>query len=217
MPALPPAGDVARRSRRPPPPAPPRAWPGRGGARWWRTANRGRRPPASTVSNNSTFSRMWSAPAAARWAAMFGQPSRGLTRRSGASAKLPMARAAMPMFSPSCGSTRITTGPSRDWPALLLSVPDISFRFHAVSQGLGKAAQELIQAASATRPSVRLRLPVLTKFSSEITCCERLWNLCRRPRARAGRRGALPRPGSLWLDRLKVHNPSASARRAAVL
>ena len=33
----------------------------------------------STVSNNSACSRMWSAPAAARWAATFGQPSRGLT------------------------------------------------------------------------------------------------------------------------------------------
>ena len=35
----------------------------------------------STVSNSSTWSRMWSAPEAARWAWTFGQPSRGLTIR----------------------------------------------------------------------------------------------------------------------------------------
>ena len=57
---------------------------------------------------------------------MFGQPSRGLTIRSRSSAKFPMARAAMPMFSPSCGSTRMTTGPVRSGLALVLSVPDIS-------------------------------------------------------------------------------------------
>src|SRR5579883_44011 len=66
---------------------------------------------------------IWSAPAAARWAAILGQPSRGLTRRSRDSAKLPMARAAMPIFSPSCGSTRMITGPARSKPDLVLSVP----------------------------------------------------------------------------------------------
>src|SRR5882757_9576421 len=35
----------------------------------------------------------------------------------------------MPMFSPSCGSTRMTTGPARARPALVLSVPDISLHF----------------------------------------------------------------------------------------
>jgi hypothetical protein len=36
----------------------------------------------------------------------------------------------MPMFSPSCGSTRITTGPVKSKPDLVLSVPepDISLR-----------------------------------------------------------------------------------------
>ena len=101
-------------------------------------------------------SRMWSAPAAARCAATLGQPSRGLTMRSRVSAKLPMARAAMPMFSPSCGSTRMTTGPTRSTPDLVLSVPDISphFQFKLRFRFNGAAA----------RSSMRLS----QLFSSEI-------------------------------------------------
>src|SRR5260370_22377952 len=51
--------------------------------------------------------------------------------RSRVSPKLPIARAAMPMFSPSCGSTRITTGPASVTPDLVLSVPepDLSLLF----------------------------------------------------------------------------------------
>src|SRR5437879_8619693 len=67
---------------------------------------------------------MMSAPAAARCALTFGQPSRGLTILKRESAKLPIARAAMPIFSPSCGSTRITTGPVKSKPDLVLSVPE---------------------------------------------------------------------------------------------
>src|SRR5262245_32141730 len=66
---------------------------------------------------------------------MLGQPSRGLTILSRDSAKLPMARAAMPIFSPSCGSTRITIGPAKSKPDLVLSVPDIS-RLHLLIQFL---------------------------------------------------------------------------------
>ena len=49
--------------------------------------------------------------------------SRGLTSRSRDSPKFAMARAAAPMFSPSCGSTRITTGPGCCTHRLVLSVP----------------------------------------------------------------------------------------------
>src|SRR4029078_8412133 len=58
------------------------------------------------------------------------QPSRGFTILKRERAKLPIARAAMPMFSPSCGSTRITPGPVKSKPDLVLSVPDpdISWR-----------------------------------------------------------------------------------------
>src|SRR5438128_10841230 len=55
---------------------------------------------------------------------MFGQPSRGLTILRRDNAKLPIARATMPIFSPSCGSTRITTGPAKSKPDLVLSVPE---------------------------------------------------------------------------------------------
>ena len=53
----------------------------------------------------------------------FGQPSRGLTRRSRDRPKFAMARAAAPIFSPSCGSTRITTGAGASIQRLVLSVP----------------------------------------------------------------------------------------------
>ena len=51
-----------------------------------------------------------SAPAAAARALSLGQPSRGLTSRKSVSPKLAMARAAKPIFSPSCGSTRMMAG-----------------------------------------------------------------------------------------------------------
>src|SRR5215472_17489873 len=53
-----------------------------------------------------------SAPLAEVIALSLGQPSRGLTRRSSPSPQFSIARADVPMFSPSCGSTRITAGPS---------------------------------------------------------------------------------------------------------
>src|SRR5205085_3707148 len=40
----------------------------------------------------------------------FGHPSRGVTRRRSVSPKLSMARAALPIFSPSCGRTRTMAG-----------------------------------------------------------------------------------------------------------
>src|SRR3981081_1075016 len=79
---------------------------------------------------------------------MFGQPSRGLTMRSRESAKLPIARAAIPMFSPSCGSTRITTGPASPHPVLVLSVPEPDISLHFLIQGLkvlNQAPKNLIQ------------------------------------------------------------------------
>ena len=65
---------------------------------------------ASSVSKSTAPSRMRSAPAAIMRALSFGQPCRGLTRRSRDRPKFAMARAAAPIFSPSCGSTRTTTG-----------------------------------------------------------------------------------------------------------
>ena len=63
----------------------------------------GRRPEAEPARENA-------APDAAGPASGLGQPSRGLTRRSSVSPKLSIARAALPIFSPSCGRTRTMTG-----------------------------------------------------------------------------------------------------------
>src|SRR6187399_783161 len=97
----------------------------------------------STVANNSALSRIWSAPAEARCAATFGQPSRGFTILKRESAKLPIARAAMPIFSPSCGSTRITTGPAKSKPDLVLSVPEPDISHVAFLNLLQKVIQLL--------------------------------------------------------------------------
>src|SRR5712672_2253549 len=97
---------------------------------------------------------------------MFGQPSRGLTILKRESAKLPIARAAIPMFSPSCGSTRITTGPARSWPDFVLSVPDpdITSLSDSTSDDFESGSEEdLMQRLG----SGHLRLPVRQRFSSE--------------------------------------------------
>src|ERR1700694_3613722 len=78
---------------------------------------------ASAVSNSVAASRMRSAPEAMMIASRLGQAPRGLTRRSRDSPKLPMARAAAPIFSPSCGSTSTITGPAASAQCLVLSVP----------------------------------------------------------------------------------------------
>src|SRR6202044_1995414 len=98
---------------------------------------------------------------------MFGQPSRGLTMRSRESAKFPIARAAMPMFSPSCGSTRMTRGPAGGTPAFVLSVLEPGLSLHFLIQGLkflNQAPKDLIQHLSGGA----IRLPVWQNFSSNI-------------------------------------------------
>ena len=87
-----------------------RAWPGRG---------RARSSPARSCSRRSRLRACRKArrrrgcgrrrPPSSR-ALSFGQPCRGLTRRSRDRPKFAMARAAAPIFSPSCGSTSTTTG-----------------------------------------------------------------------------------------------------------
>src|SRR5512134_554629 len=61
-------------------------------------------------SNTRTGGIRSSAPTAARSAALFGQPSRGATSRRSVSPQFSMARAAAPIFSPSCGVTRMMAG-----------------------------------------------------------------------------------------------------------
>jgi hypothetical protein len=103
----------------------------------------------------------------ARWALTFGQPSRGLTMRRRDSAKLPIARAAMPMFSPSCGSTRMTTGPARLTPDLVLSVPEPDISLHFLIQllkSLNQTPTYLIQRLS----EVDIRCLSGSIFSSNI-------------------------------------------------
>src|SRR5689334_4619824 len=65
-----------------------------------------------TVSNNCARSRTTSAPLADGPASGFGHPSRGETRRRSVNPKLSIARAALPIFCPSCGRTSTMTGGS---------------------------------------------------------------------------------------------------------
>src|SRR5262245_57517878 len=66
---------------------------------------------------------MRSAPAAITRALSFGHFFFGFTSRSRDSPKLAMARAAAPMFSPSCGSTSTMIGAGLSIQRLVLSVP----------------------------------------------------------------------------------------------
>src|SRR4051812_50222819 len=65
---------------------------------------------SSTVSNSCACSSTMSAPLAEGPASGLGQPSRGATSRISVSPKLSIARAALPIFWPSCGRTRTMTG-----------------------------------------------------------------------------------------------------------
>ena len=102
----------------------PPAWPGRAPAPSWPARKCSRRSPprrCRTARPRRARGRRRRRRPQARG---LGQPSRGLTRRSRDSPKFAMARAAAPMFSPSCGSTRITTGAGVSIQFLVLSVPE---------------------------------------------------------------------------------------------
>ena len=103
-------GDARRHQRRRLRPRRAPAWPDRARARWWRARSCSRRWRLRACRNSSAPSSTRSAPEAITRAFSFGQPCRGLTRRSRDSPKFAMARAAAPIFSPSCGSTRMTIG-----------------------------------------------------------------------------------------------------------
>src|ERR1700710_1133079 len=103
---------------------------------------------------------------------MLGQPSRGLTILKRDNAKLPIARAAMPIFSPSCGSTRITTGPAKSKPDLVLSVPEPDMCHAAFSTLLLKLIQllkVLNQLAKRLIQNLNDRPWIWLEFSSRIT------------------------------------------------
>src|SRR4051794_5537022 len=67
---------------------------------------------ACAVSKTWARSSTMSAPLAEGPASGLGHPSRGVTRRMSVNPKLSIARAALPMFWPSCGRTRTMTGGS---------------------------------------------------------------------------------------------------------
>src|SRR6266851_45915 len=88
--------------------------------------------------------------------------------RSRVSPKLPIARAAMPMFSPSCGSTRITTGPASVMPDLVLSVPEPDISLHFLIQRLkvlNQALKDLIQYLTGARHSIACRGEFLKQYN----------------------------------------------------
>ena len=73
----------------------------------------------------------------------------------------------MPMFSPSCGSTRMTTGPASVTPDLVLSVPEPDISLHFLIQHLkilNQVPKDLIQHLSGGA----IRLPGWQNFSSNI-------------------------------------------------
>src|ERR1051326_6521317 len=89
-----------------------------------------------------------SAPLAALTALSEGQPSRGRTRRRSSSPQFSIARAAVPIFSPSCGSTRMIAGPPPAMPPRLLSVPAT----RPDSSNRGRSGRHFVSAGRARRP-----------------------------------------------------------------
>src|ERR1019366_7957721 len=90
-------------------------------------------------------------------------------------AKFSIARAAMPMFSPSCGSTRMTMGPARSKHDLVLSVPEpdilTSLSDSRTEKALNQVPKNLIQHLSSELSLLNHeppRLPVRENFSSNI-------------------------------------------------
>src|SRR6266849_6515270 len=99
--------------------------------------------PASTVSKSCAWSSTTPAPLDMATALSLGQPSRGRTSLSSVSPQLYMARAAAPIFSPNCGSTRMIAGPPlevrRRW-----SVPAMLSPASAAPELVGDAVVERV-------------------------------------------------------------------------
>src|SRR5262249_12577531 len=93
--------------------------PGGGGGK----KNRQRARAAGGGGKSPAASSTRPAPVAIMRALSLGQPCRGLTSRNCDRPKFAMARAAAPIFSPSCGSTKTTIGPRPALQSLVLSVP----------------------------------------------------------------------------------------------
>src|SRR5258708_23272851 len=119
--------------------------------------------------------------------------------RSRESAKLPIARAAMPMFSPSCGSTRMTTGPASAAPDLVLSVPEPDISLHFLMQ----------HHATPHRHPFDCLFGGISQANNGVS--DNIF--AARPWRRAPPRRLRPEPK----DGLKVHSASAFARASAVL
>src|ERR1044071_5757686 len=103
---------------------------------------------AAMVGYSRALSSTLSAPLAAATALSEGQPSRGRTRRRSSSPQFSIARAAVPIFSPSCGSTRMIAGPPPVMPPRLLSVPAIS----TDRSDRGRPGRHFVSAGRARRP-----------------------------------------------------------------
>src|SRR6516164_6515138 len=95
---------------------------------------------------------------------MLGQPSRGLTRRSRARPKFAITRAVAPIFSPSCGSTRMMIGPGVSIQSLVLSVP---------APGIGLIHQDVVgMLARGERADRRGRVQPSEAVHGRVVLCE---------------------------------------------
>src|SRR5262245_21729552 len=115
-----------------------------------------------------------SAPEAADSALALGQPSRGSTILSSLKLKFAIARAAVPIFSPSCGLTRMTQGDGPGGRAFLESVPAMSSTPPRGVTRLERAAIEPPPPPSAKRDiraivKIKVENPVVELDGDEMT------------------------------------------------
>src|SRR6185312_17281770 len=100
-----------------------------------------------------------SAPDAAATALSFGQPSRGRTRRKSSRPQFIIARAAVPIFSPSCGSTRMIAGPpvtvSRLWfvPAIVRDLEPPLSPIYGLYPETGSIPEHNLRLGASQRPA----------------------------------------------------------------
>ena len=116
-------GDPRRHRGAPPRRRRPRAWPDRDCARSPPARRCNRRSPPASVSYSARRRARGRRRPPSRAPSRSASLARGLTSRSRDRPKFAMARAAAPMFSPSCGSTSTTIGAGVSIQRLVLSVP----------------------------------------------------------------------------------------------
>ena len=131
---------------------------------------------SAILSKTPAFSMIETPPAAIGSAAGFGQPSRGATRRRSLRPQFIIARAAAPIFSPSCGRTRMMTGGCADIRQAAVAGPEMPSRcsFHIMPSPSATTEASMMLVDT---PTVRHMVPsgvrnsIITRVTAPVPDC----------------------------------------------